>query len=879
MSVAWPLIGRERELREILELLLPGAAPRPGRPRRGVALFGEPGVGKTRLLDEVLARCRHEGVKVHRTRATEAASEIPLGVFAHLLEPEDEVRQQEDLLHLAVGRLRHRLDDHDILAVDDAHLLDGTSVALLHLVASQSQIRPVFTVRAQTSAPAGLVRLWKDELVHRVEVRPLDREATEALILTVLGRDAPASVLERIWDLSRGSPLFVRELVLTAVERSRAGGGGTVVLPSDGRWERLNELVGERLHLLPASTRSALEVVAVGECLPLEVVESLVERDDLELLEGHGLVEVVGDGWPSEVRMAHPLYTEVVARSLSRTRTRDIYRRLSAAVGPLPSFDRLRLATWRLASGRPGERSEMLELAREALARLDHRLAGRLAAAAGAADRCDVGLILTQALAGQGEVARADEVLAGIRPQGPAEVASVAMARASHLFLHLDRSGDAVSLLRQADARLDGHPHEQAECRSLLAQMLMLSLQMDEAGGMAEELLARTDLPETARVRAVTVAVPTRGAQGQLQSSLGLLDDEVHTLARRHRREVPYGDLQLRMARFQTLYWAGRAHDLDQFTDNRLGLDVEHVAPSLNGILTGFRGGALFLRGQARRSLVQLRRASRGLAESDWFGQRPLAEAMRARAAVFAGEREEAEEALAVADATVAADPQRGARMVPFVELSRAWWRAAGGELTDAREACLLLGRALEGQVKPLAVECLHAAVRLGGAEAALPDLERLGASVDGPFAAAVGLHARGVVTADGDALVRAGEQFERLGADLLAAEAGRAAAVAFGRDGRGGSAAATRRWVDHLLDRCGPVTSPGLVPEQPAGRDLTAREREVALLAAAGHSSPEIADTLYISARTVETHLQRVYRKLQVHGRDELARALGLPS
>jgi DNA-binding CsgD family transcriptional regulator len=56
----------------------------------------------------------------------------------------------------------------------------------------------------------------------------------------------------------------------------------------------------------------------------------------------------------------------------------------------------------------------------------------------------------------------------------------------------------------------------------------------------------------------------------------------------------------------------------------------------------------------------------------------------------------------------------------------------------------------------------------------------------------------------------------------------------------------------------------------------LTAREREVALLAARGRSSREIADTLYLSTRTVETHLARVYRKLGISTRSGLAAALG---
>src|SRR5690606_18509481 len=125
-----------------------------------------------------------------------------------------------------------------------------------------------------------------------------------------------------------------------------------------------------------------------------------------------------------------------------------------------------------------------------------------------------------------------------------------------------------------------------------------------------------------ARVRAVTVAVTAWSAQGRIDDALALVDDDIHAAARRHRREVPYGDLQLRMARFQTLYWAGRAHEADAYTAAGLGLALDHAPPSLRAIVDGFRGGALLLRGRAAAAQAALERSSRALAEADWFGQR-----------------------------------------------------------------------------------------------------------------------------------------------------------------------------------------------------------------------------------------------------------------
>ncbi len=885
----WPLVGRGEELAELERLMAPGGGP-------GVVLFGDAGVGKTRLVAEVVDAHRDDGIAVEWVRATEAAKNIPLGSFAHLLAPVDDAHHPDDLLHVALAGLGERSGDAGLLlAVDDAHLLDESSVALLHLAVTQSKVRVLVSVRTAEPLPPGLVGLWKDELLVRLDVAPLSRDATEQLVLAMVGRamgagpppprngkrrpgeSVPASLQDRIWRLSRGNPLFVRELVTAAVERRHGGGGGRILLPAEGPRERLRELVEERLRLLEPEWRRALEIVAVGEQVPLEAVERLADPADLEALERRGLVEVVSAGGSSTVQVAHPLYGEVLAGSMPSLRRRAVIRDLIGAVDDLDQFDRLRLATWRLESGLPGDAEQLLPLAREALGRLDHRLAERLARAAGGTSRADAGLVLAEALSGQGRIDDAEAALAEVRATNPEAVARVAIARASELFLHLDRSAEAFDVLQVADRELAGHPAWQADCRSLVAQMLMFSLRLPEAATLADQLLADEATPETARVRAATVAVTVRGAEGRLDAGFALLDDDLHASARRHRRDVPFGDIQLRMARFQGLYWAGWFRELDAYTADNLGLDLDQPPPSLRGILAGFRGGALLARGHAKAALEELERSSRMLAESDWFGQRPLAEAMRARAAVFAGDLEVAEEAITAADLAYAADMRRGARTLPYIELSRAWLLAARGDVAGAASRCLALAAAMEHVVKPLAVEVLHAAVRLGSAAEAIDAMERLDAAVDGPFVGVAARHARALAQRDGALLVGVADDFEELGADLLAAEAHRAAENAHRRQGRGASASVAARRVGELLRRCGAPRSPALELALPMGEELTGREREVALLAARGRTSPQIADELYLSVRTVDTHLSRVYRKLMIDGRHQLADALGI--
>ena len=867
----WPLVGRAGELAELHHLLGGDAAS------RGAALFGEAGVGKTRLVDEAVEAERQAGTAVEWVRATDAAREIPLGSFAHVLAPHDGAYHPDDLLHLALTRLHERAGAGPfVLAVDDAHLLDDVSVALLHLALTQSPVRVLVSVRTGEPLSQGLVALWKDELLTRLDVAPLPRAATEELVVTVLGDGVPSSLLDRIWQLSHGNALFLRELVTTAVERRATGTAGRVVLNA-GTKDRLRDLVEERLRLIEPERRAALEIVATGEQVPLAAAERLIDPADIDALERQGLVEMVDTGEAEMLQIVHPLHREVLAASLPRLRRRALLRDLVTAVGDLDSFDRLRVATWRLESGDPGDPEQLLVLAQEALGRFDHRLAERLAVAAGGTTRADAGLILGTALAGQGRIGESEAALAVLHPADAETIARVALARASNLFLQLDRSAAAYDVLNAADEDLAGHPAWQAECRSVMAQMLMFSFRLREAGQLAEGLLTDPDAPETARLRAAPVAMTVRSAAGHVDAGMALLDYSLEVAAQRNHRDVPYGEVQLQMARFQGLYWAGRVRELDDFTADDMRLRVEHPPPSLRGIIAGFRGGALLVRGRAHAALAELQRSCRALSESDWFGQRPLAEAMRSRAAVFAGDLATAEEAITAADAAYAADMLRGARTLPYIELSRAWIAAAQGARADAAQRCVALATAMEFAAKPLAVEAGHAAVRLGRAADAVELLDRLGEAVDGPLAPIVARQARAIAAGDADAWAAVAAELEDLGADLMAAEAFRGASNAYRRAGQGALASSTARRGDQLLEACGHPSSPALDAVATSGEELTERERQVALLAARGRTSPEIAGELYLSVRTVDTHLSRVYRKLMVEGRHQLAEAMGI--
>jgi DNA-binding NarL/FixJ family response regulator len=168
----------------------------------------------------------------------------------------------------------------------------------------------------------------------------------------------------------------------------------------------------------------------------------------------------------------------------------------------------------------------------------------------------------------------------------------------------------------------------------------------------------------------------------------------------------------------------------------------------------------------------------------------------------------------------------------------------------------------------------LHDLARLGAPEAIAARLGELADASDSALVATRAMHADALARHDAAALAETVEQFAALGAMLYAAEAAVAAGDAFRRAGNARSSTAMQERASELVGLCENARTPALVS---AGDvvPLTRREREIATLAAEGLSSKDIAERLFLSARTVDNHLQRVFTKLGVTRRAELAGAL----
>jgi DNA-binding CsgD family transcriptional regulator len=205
----------------------------------------------------------------------------------------------------------------------------------------------------------------------------------------------------------------------------------------------------------------------------------------------------------------------------------------------------------------------------------------------------------------------------------------------------------------------------------------------------------------------------------------------------------------------------------------------------------------------------------------------------------------------------------------------RAWACVAAGEVSRARTLLTeAAGRAASGHLRVAEAQLLHDSVRLGAQGPAQIRLAELAATTGGKLISALAAHAAAMVRRSAQELESAADNLEALGAWLLAAEASTAAAASYREAGLTRRASASARRTEDLTALCGEVRTPGLSGGTEADR-LTRREREIAGLAASGISSKEIAARLYLSARTVENHLQSAYAKLGVTSRDELGGAL----
>jgi DNA-binding CsgD family transcriptional regulator len=850
--------------------------------RAGVLLAGPAGVGKTRLATETLGLAEARGWPTATVRANRSAATIPFGAFAPLL-PAASASSGEGhgaALRGATAAVVAAAGDATLLlVVDDAQELDESSGALLGLLAADPQVFLVVTVRTEEwSAPAHLTALWKDELLVRVDVPTLAVEDVTSLVGDALGGHVDGLTAQTLWATSGGNALFLRELVIGAVD-ARA------FTESSGMWRlsgtlspstRLGEVVGLRIGSLDNAERAALEVVSVGEPVAVADLEALVPAHAIDELERRGLVEVVVEGARQQVRMAHPIYGEVVRAGLPVRRRQQVARSLADRVeqqGARRREDTLRVALWRLdgGGGRPGT---LLDGARHARFAFDVPLAERLARAAHAqAPSAETAYLLGETLDQLGRHEDAESMLAQAQELATDDRQRViaVLARTANLFRGLGRARESEEILVAAEREV-ADPALVGELRAQRAVHAAFEGRTAEALVLAEPLLEADD-DRTYVLGALPVAVACTVA--------GQTDRAREIASRAFDLRVALGDqVQLAgpgiyvVALVLAMLEAGALDEAEEL--GRVGYDAateRHVSDGQAWLAVAL-GRIALLRGETQTAARWAREAAVVFGDMNHAGAR-WGYGGLAMALALEGDLDGAE----AAAADLATEPPTTLRLMdPDLDRARAWVVAQRGELTLARD--ILRHAAADARSTgrfALEAAALHDVARLGWADEVLDRLTEIDALCDGLLVRSRLAHVRAIVSQDLDALDGAAGAFETMGAWLYGAEAAAAGARAARRVGLARRASEFAQRAVRLGQRCQGARTPALAIVDEDMTPLTRREREVAELAGRGMPSREIAERLFVSSRTVENHLQRVYEKLGIHGRADLAQTLAL--
>jgi DNA-binding CsgD family transcriptional regulator len=911
-------LADRRAERAVLDQVL--TAVRAGQ-SRVLVVHGEPGVGKSALLDYLAVRAA--GCRVVRVAGVQSEMELAFAglhqLCAPLLEHPAHVEglpgPQRDALRTAfgisagpapdrflvglavLGLVSEAAGDQPLVClVEDQQWLDRASAQALGFVARRLGADPVglvFTARVRGDDLAGL-----PELV--VEGLPADH--ARALLDTVLPGSLDARVRDQIVAETRGNPLALLELPRGLTPGELAGGFGLPgAMPLDARIE---DSFGRQLAALPGQTRRLVQLAAADPSGDASLVWRAAGRLEISVQAGRpavaaGLVDFAG-----RVRFRHPLARAAAYWSASVEDRQQMHAALAAATDAAADPDR---RAWHRAAAAAGPDEQVAAELEDSAGRAQAR--GGLAAAAAFLERAvlltvDPGrragrtLAAAEASVQAGAFGRALELLAAAEagPLDEPQSARADLLRGQVAFAS-GRGSDAAPLLLKAARRLEPFNLDLARETYLDAWY---------AAMFAGHLAAGADLAEVSRAaRALPPpAGPPRPADLLLDGLTRLVTDGPAAAAPTLRQAV-------------SAFARGE-------------IPVEHELR--RGWMAAIAGAALRDHDRWRMTARQVQLAR----EAGALRQLPLLLSLMAVDAVWQGDFAAAASLIAECDAVCEAT---GSRITPHAALLLASFRgreaeaapliqAASGEaaarsqgfaVAYADRAAAIFYNGLSRHQEALAAarqatghahiyasvwvlpELIEAAARTGEMRLAADALDRLaGWTQAGGYEFGLGIEARArALLSEGEADGYYREAIGRLSRTRGRPELARAHLL-YGewlrRERRRSEAREQLRTACQLLDAIGmegfaararrelaaaggtaspPAARPALALPGPGRAPLTAQEAQVARLARDGLSNPEIGTRLFISARTVKYHLSKVFTKLGISSRGQLHRVL----
>ena len=910
------VIGREAELGSIEAFL----ARVEGGPT-ALVLSGEAGIGKTILwetgVEEVEERfgrvLMHRSVEAEALLSFTGLSDLLAPVFeevAPMLAPLRRRALEVSLLlaepgsdapdsraiGLALLDVLQMLAEQGsvVLALDDLQWLDPSSAGVLQIALRRlrdERVGVLATVRTapETTVPVELDRAFAADRLARLTIGPLSMGALHHLLRERVGLDLTRPELVRVQEASAGNPFFAlelgRELVRTG---SRPTTGRALPVP-----DSLHELLGGRLGRLPTDTG---DVVLFAAALARPTVELVVKAhghretvvDALDTAAREGVVELED----SRLRFAHPLLASICYEQAPIWKRRAIHGALARAVVDVEERARHMALS---VDGPDAVAASYLDVAAEQ--------AGARGATASAAELSELAADLTPgdpALERQrrlrsaifhrlaGDSARAVLLLEGILTEVPEglersdvlfELASTLRADPQTTIEHLDEAlvnaaGDEIR-----EARILGYRGWMRVFQADIdAALVDTRAALEKAERIGDPALVAVMIGHVAiaegRAGDFTPGLVERGVEIEQRLGLQLQYNESPSVSL-SRRLAGQGDLDRARALLQEIEAQAAARGDERLRaqargahariewfagDWQLALDLATQAHELHDRIQHDVGHTVRLKALAEADLGAVEQA-RASAETAMTTAQEMSD--REWALLSAGVLGRLELALGDLDAALG------------------YVRELPGEL---------LSKGYKDPTAPVwgdAIEILIAGGQLEQASHYLGEYESNSSRAGSPWAVAVAARCRGLLAAAEDDLASAVAAFERSLAELeglpypfergrtllcfgtvrrqaqqrkAAREALEAALAIFEELG-------ARLWTEKARAELARISG-----RRTTSDELTGTEQRVAELAASGHTNKEIAAELFMGVSTVEAHLSRIYRKLGLRSRTELA-------
>ncbi|MFF3313663.1 LuxR C-terminal-related transcriptional regulator [Streptomyces sp. NPDC002952] len=866
-SSSWPLIARERELSAF-------EAVWNSRHCRGVMIYGPAGVGKTRLAEECVARAVRGGWNAKKIKATSAAASIPLSALSSII-PNSVDMSDPVKVFSATARGLAEANQRWIVWIDDLHFLDATSAVLLRQLINSGVIRVVGTLRTTEKVSEAVAMLTSGDAIHRIDVSLLNEHQVDAVLHAALGQPVGRSTLRTLYQASGGNLLFLRELILGAEQDRTLVHHGEIYdlsVASPTATPELSELIEKRLSTVDRAGREVLELMSLVEPLALADAESLTCTQVLAQMETNGLIHVITSGRRTALSLAHPLYGEVLRSSLSAEHRGGILLQQVERImqyGAKRWGDVVQIAILRLSATGTADPFVLTQAARLACHAHDYsQVITLLGAVPDSKKTTEARLMMGIAYRGIGSFDKADTALAEIDLQAvkEADVLAVVALRTINLFWTGRKVIEAFHVNKGARPFICSD--EGIEALDINAASMEVLAGRLKRGN---EVLQRLDSKKVESALDVNTCLYGLGMKtiglalaGEVESAIEA-GQQAHTVHKSldRRAFMPHPSTQLTHLSM-ALAEAGRLSEAHVVAQQACAdLQGETIASML---AEGQLGRISLLRGhlfEARRAFAE----SAVIARTVGSGALKQSLSGIAAAAVTLSDLDGAEAALSEMERTVGDGYLAGKE----INIGRSHWLVAVGRREEAKN--LLVEEAEQAKIAGyVSTEAwiLTDLARLGWPEQAAGRLEELAENHQGRLIAARFRLACALMNNDPLQLASSSVELQEIGAELLAAEAAMAASAAFRAEGDLRAANAVSRKAIPYRSIYRRARTPLLSAAQES-LALTRREQEIAQLAASGLSSQEIANQLTISVRTINNHLQGIYKKLGITNRQQL--------